>query len=159
MQGCYIAAMTYRFQLFSFDELSTPLLYAILALRSDVFVVEQNAVYTDIDGLDQQALHCCMFDGDTLAGYSRIFAPGIKFDEASMGRIVLAADYRGKGLGRELIRFSMNELRRVCGDVPVRIEAQQHLRVFYESLGFIVVSEPYDWGGIPHLKMVSRAVA
>jgi ElaA protein len=149
--------MPYRFTLFQFNALSTPLLYAILALREHVFVVEQNAVYTDIDGLDPQALHCCLFDGDTLAGYSRIFTPGIKFDDASVGRIVLAADYRGKGLGRDLIRFSMDELRRVCGDVPVRIEAQQHLRGFYESLGFIVVSEPYDWGGIPHLKMVKQA--
>ena len=151
--------MPYQFKLYRFDEMSAGLLYAILALRSQVFVVEQNAVYTDIDGLDQQALHCCLFDGETLAGYSRIFAAGIKFDEASVGRIVLAADFRGKGLGRELIRFSMDELKRIYGNASVRIEAQQHLRGFYESLGFVVVSEPYDWGGIPHLKMVTRAAA
>ena len=145
--------------LFAFSELPTPLLYDILRLRSDVFIVEQNAVYTDIDGLDEHALHLCIMDGDTLAGYARLFAPGIKFDEASVGRIVLAPLYRGQGMGKYLVQTGMDEIRRRHPHAAIRIEAQQHLRGFYESLGFTVVSAVYDWGGIPHVKMSTQAAA
>jgi ElaA protein len=146
--------MNRRYLISAFDELTVPLLYDILALRSEVFVVEQDAVYMDLDGLDAAALHICLFEDDMFIGYARILPPGCKFEEASVGRIVIAASHRGKGLGKELIQRSMMELANAYGPSPVRIEAQQHLQPFYESLGFTRVSDPYDWGGIPHVKML-----
>ncbi|NBV54508.1 MAG: GNAT family N-acetyltransferase [Proteobacteria bacterium] len=148
-----------EYKTYRFDQLNTSLLYAILALREKVFIVEQNAIYDDIDGLDKQALHICLMDGDTLAGYTRLIPPAVKFEEASIGRIVLAPEYRGGGRGRELVRRSMEEMLKHFGPVPIRIEAQVHLRGFYESLGFGVVSEAYDWGGIDHVKMVTVLAA
>jgi ElaA protein len=148
-----------EYQLYSFKELSNTLLYDILALRAEVFVVEQNSPYLDLDGMDEYAHHFCVFDNGTLVGYSRLFAPKVKFEEASVGRIVLSADHRGNGLGRELLQRSMNEVYRLYGNVPIRIEAQHHLHKFYESLGFVIVSDLYDWGGIPHVKMVTQVAA
>jgi ElaA protein len=149
--------MTY--QLYRFEELSNALLYDILALRAAVFIVEQNSPYLDLDGMDASALHHCLFEGEKLIGYSRLFAPAVKFEEASVGRIVLHSDHRGSGLGREFLQRSMDEVRRIFGKVPIRIEAQHHLHRFYESMGFVIVSDIYDWGGIPHVKMVTQAAA
>ena len=147
-----------NYQLYTFDQLTTKQLYAILALREKVFVVEQNAVYDDIDWLDQQCFHFCLWSGDTLAGYTRIVPPQVKFEEASVGRIVLAPEFRGNGRGRELVRKSMDIVAQHFG-APIRIEAQIHLQDFYQSLGFAPASEPYDWGGILHLKMVTQIAA
>lgn len=147
-----------KYQLFAFDQLTTQQLYDLLALRAEVFVVEQTSPYMDFDFLDQQALHLCLFDGDKLAGYARILKPGLKFKEASVGRVVLSGAYRGKGLGRELMQRGMDEAMNTYR-APLRIEAQQHLQPFYESLGFARVSDPYDWGGIPHVKMVCEKKA
>lgn len=143
------------YRLYPFNGITTRLLYDILQLREKVFVVEQDAVYTDIDGLDMAALHLCLFDGQTLAGYTRLLAPGVKFAEASIGRIVLEPACRGHGRGRELVRRSMDAVAEHFGPVPIRIEAQAHLRGFYASLGFAVVSEAYDWGGIAHVRMLA----
>lgn len=147
--------MTRTYSTLAFDGLSAALLYDIMALRAEVFVVEQASPYLDPDGHDQQALHICLTEGGALVGYSRLLAPGVKFAEPSVGRIVIRADARGGGLGRELVQYSLEELRRLYGSMPVRIEAQHHLRHFYGSLGFSVASDIYDWGGIPHVKMVS----
>lgn len=148
-----------EYRLYTFDDLDVPLLYAILALREKVFVVEQDAVYTDIDWLDQESLHICLFDDNILAGYTRLVPPGLKFEEASIGRIVLEPEYRGGGRGSELVRLSMEQIQQNFGAVPIRIEAQVHLQKFYEALGFGVASEPYDWGGIPHVKMLTVLAA
>ena len=145
--------------LYTFDELSKALLYDILRLRAEVFVVEQNSPYLDLDGLDVHALHHCLFDGEQLIGYARIFAPGVKFDEASVGRIVIAPDYRGTGLGKELVQDCIAEIQTRYAGTAIRIEAQHHLRGFYESLGFMIVSDIYDWGGIPHVKMCTQVAA
>jgi len=142
------------FKTYRFDELSTARLYDILALRAEVFIVEQTSPYLDLDGLDQKALHFCMTENETLIGYARIFAPGIKFAEASIGRIVIAPNYRGQALGREIVQRSINEVQNRFGSISIRIEAQYHLRDFYGSLGFAIDSEIYDWGGIEHVKMV-----
>ncbi len=151
--------MPYHYHVYRFDELGTSLLYAILALRSEVFVVEQTSPYQDIDGMDEYALHHCVFNGETLIGYSRLFGPQVKFEEASVGRLVLDAQHRGHGLGRELLQRSIDEVRRHFAGAPIRIEAQHHLHKFYESLGFVIVSDIYDWGGIPHVKMVTQVAA
>lgn len=147
------AAPAIQYNFLEFDELPAALLYELLVLRSDVFVVEQDAVYLDPDGYDPQALHFCMRENGKLIGYARIFAPGIKFEEASIGRIVLARSHRGIGLGDELMRRGMAEIARRY-DAPVRIEAQQPLQKFYNQFGFVTVSEVYAWGNLPHVQMV-----
>jgi ElaA protein len=149
--------MNRQFHIFTFDQLNTMLLYDILALRAEVFVVEQESAYMDFDYLDQKAHHVCLMEESRLIGYARLLAPGLKFDEATVGRLVLAMDRRGSGLGRRMMEHCMAEIRRLFGDVPIRIEAQHHLHRFYESMGYAISSDIYDWGGIPHVKMVSKA--
>lgn len=139
----------------TFDALTSQQLYAILRLRSEVFVVEQNAVYLDPDGLDDRALHVCMLEGETLIGYARLLAPGMKFPEATMGRIVLAPTHRGTGLGRQLIIHCLTEIRNHYGPTPICIEALHSLEPLYQSLGFTLASEPYDWGGVTYVKMLA----
>lgn len=151
--------MTMQYRILTFDELSTGLLYDILALRADVFVVEQNSPYMDIDGLDALALHLCLFESKKLIGYARILPPGSKFEEASVGRIVVDRTQRGKGLGRKLLKRGMEETNAYFPGAAIRIEAQYHLRHFYQSFGFVVDSDIYDWGGIDHVKMVNKSTA
>lgn len=145
--------MTYRYQLYAFNELSNRLLYDMLALRSRIFVVEQNIVYLDLDGNDDKCLHLCLFDGDKLIGCARLVPPGLKFPEAAVGRLVLDADYRGKGLGGELMLYAVNETYKAFGDVPIIIEAQAQLQKFYESLGYEALTKPYMLEGLMHVKM------
>lgn len=147
----------YQYAVHPFKELSVNELYLILALRENVFAVEQNSVYTDLDFLDQKCRHLCMWDGQTLAGYARIVPPGVKFEDASIGRIVLDMAHRGKGNGKRLMQESINYARKHYPDANIRIEAQEYLEKFYRQFGFEKVSEPYDWGGIAHIKMLACA--
>lgn len=138
-----------------FDELSTSDLYRILQLRSAVFVVEQNCVYQDIDGLDLSCLHLFQSDekGNVVA-YARIIPPGRLYEEVSIGRVVNDTQSRGKGLGRELMIRSMEICRQYYPNVPIKIMAQSYLMKFYQSLGFQVVSEEFLEDGIPHHYML-----
>lgn len=134
-----------------FDELSVHELYAILALRGRVFVVEQNCPYLDPDGCDQASRHVWASDeAGAIHAYLRIVPSGIKFGEVSIGRVITAPEARGTGLGKELMRRGIA----ACGAGPIRIGAQAHLERFYGELGFVRASEPYDEDGIPHLEMV-----
>lgn len=135
----------------AFSELSAIDLYAILALRERVFVVEQKCAYQDADGLDPQARHVWAED-DTGAihGYLRIVPAGVKFAEVSIGRVVTAPEARGTGLGRTLMKHGLA----IAGPVPVRIGAQAHLEAFYAGLGFVRTSDVYDEDGIPHIDML-----
>ncbi|MBL9014959.1 MAG: GNAT family N-acetyltransferase [Myxococcales bacterium] len=134
-----------------FDELSVHELYAILALRGRVFVVEQNCPYLDPDGYDQASRHVWASDeAGAIHAYLRIVPAGIKFGEVSIGRVITAPEARGTGLGKELMRRGIA----ACGAGPIRIGAQAHLERFYGELGFVRASEPYDEDGIPHLEMV-----
>ena len=137
-----------------FGELSTAELYELLRLRSEVFVVEQNCAYLDMDNADQQALHVMGFAEGGLAAYTRLFAPGIKFDMASIGRVVTAPFARNKGIGRILMQFSISTLETQWGKIPVKIGAQLYLQQFYESLGFVKSSEMYLEDQIPHIEMI-----
>ena len=139
----------------SFNTLTTHLLHDILRLRCDVFIVEQSAAYADIDGLDLQALHLCMFKNETLIGYVRILRPGINFPEATMGRIVLHPLYRGNNLGRLLVTHAITEIRNNYAEASICIEAREDLQPFYKTLGFSAISVPYDWAGITYVKMLS----
>ncbi|MBV8255227.1 MAG: GNAT family N-acetyltransferase [Chitinophaga sp.] len=144
-----------RWDLKKFSELTTTELYALLHLRSEVFVVEQKCPYLDMDFSDQKALHLMGYDTrNRLAAYTRLFDKGIKFAEASIGRVVTAPFARGKGAGRELMEESLRQLYQQYGEQPVRIGAQQYLEKFYGSLGFKTVSDTYLEDGIPHVEML-----
>jgi ElaA protein len=138
----------------SFAELTAGELYAIIALREQVFVVEQRCAYLDADGHDTHARHVWAARGGVPLAYLRVLPPGAKFAEASIGRVVVAPSARGTGLGRELMRRGIA----IC-DGPIRIGAQAHLERFYRELGFETVSGPYDEDGIPHIEMLRRAAS
>ena len=145
--------MPYRFTLATFEQLSNAALYAILKLRSEIFVVEQNIVYLDPDGYDQKSLHLCLMDGETLAGYARLLPPGLKFDDAAIGRFVVHKDYRNQKLGTRIFTRAMEEIERLYGDAAITIEGQEYLEKYYQSLGFVSISAPYMLEGIMHVKL------
>jgi ElaA protein len=136
----------------SFAELTVGELYAIVALRERVFVVEQRCAYLDADGHDAAARHLWAARAGEPVAYLRVLPPGAKFAEASIGRVVVDASARGTGLGRELMRRGIA----MCAG-PIRIGAQAHLARFYDELGFETVSPPYDEDGISHVEMLRRA--
>lgn len=137
----------------TFDELSTQELYQILRLRSEVFVVEQNCVYQDIDNKDQKALHLFgIVEGEIIA-YSRLFKPGDYFEFSSIGRVVVAEKHRDKNFGHELIDQSILEINRRFNVQNITISAQLYLKKFYESHGFKATSAIYLEDDIPHIEM------
>ena len=140
---------------YPFDDLDVHLLYAIMALRQRVFVVEQTCWYLDADGRDQQAIHVVgSRDGQPVA-YTRVLPRGVGYpDYASIGRVVTAADVRGSGVGRPLMRESIRVLFERFGRQAIKISAQAHLQGFYRSLGFEGVGEAYDEDGISHRAMI-----
>jgi ElaA protein len=133
-----------------FEHLATTTLYAILALRSRVFVAEQTCAYVDVDGRDLAAHHLWAEDGGEVVAYLRLLPPGTRYAELAIGRVVVDARHRAGGLGRELVRRGL----RIAGAAPVRIGAQVYLERFYRELGFQRVSDAYDEDGIPHVEML-----
>ena len=137
----------------SFTELTTSELYQILQLRSEVFVVEQDCVYQDIDYKDQKALHVLGFKNDKLIAYTRIFKPGDYFKNASIGRVVVAQKERAYGYGHELIKASIQAVQKNYTTLEITISAQTYLKKFYQIHGFVKVGEEYLEDGIPHIEM------
>ncbi len=138
-----------------FAGLSGDELYAILAARVAVFVVEQDCPYPELDGLDQSAHHLWATDSaGRVAAYARITAPGTRFAEPSIGRVLTAMEHRGTGLGRDLMERAIDLAERLYPGAELRISAQQHLDRFYASLGFGFVRGPYPEDGIPHVEML-----
>ena len=136
-------------------ELTLAELYALLQLRSEVFVVEQACAFQDIDGQDQAAHHLLGYaDSGELAAYARLFDAGISYPEASIGRVVVSPRFRRAGLGRELLCQSLAAVETLFGAQPIQIGAQQYLLDFYESFGFRPHGEGYLEDGIPHLHML-----
>ena len=138
----------------SFQELNTKELYELLQLRSEVFVVEQDCVYQDVDGKDEKALHVLGFHNDTIAAYSRIFKPGDYFDAASIGRVVISPKLRGQKTGYKLMKVSMNAIKENFKTDTIEISAQVYLKSFYNNLGFIEKGASYLEDGISHIAMV-----
>lgn len=138
-----------------FQSMSAEELYEILKLRQDIFIIEQDCIYDDIDGLDKQSNHLLLKKNDDLVAYSRIVPAEVKYDEPSVGRIVVNIKFRGQGFGKQIIRESLKWVIKE-GAESVRIEAQAHLTKFYESLGFTTAGEIYDLDGIPHVQMTQR---
>ncbi len=150
-----------QWQWLPFDALSREQLYALLRLRSEVFVVEQNCVFQDMDGLDNQAMHLLgtrlVAGAPELIAYVRCFPKGVTFDEASIGRVVTRQSARGGGLGHVLMDEAIKALEAQWGAQAIRIGAQAHLKDFYGRHGFVDVGKPYVEDGIPHLEMVRPA--
>ncbi|AUC85760.1 GNAT family N-acetyltransferase [Polaribacter sp. ALD11] len=137
----------------SFNELTINELYNILQLRSEVFVVEQDCVYQDIDFKDQKSLHVFGTKNNAIVAYTRIFKPGDYFENASIGRVVVATSERKYGFGHDLIKASIKAIKIHFKVDEITISAQKYLNKFYESHQFIQVSEEYLEDGIPHIKM------
>ncbi|HSQ47286.1 MAG TPA: GNAT family N-acetyltransferase [Lutibacter sp.] len=140
----------------SFSELSTKELYDILQLRAEVFVVEQNCVYQDIDGKDEKALHVIGFKNDKIVAYCRIFKPGDYFEKASIGRVVVAKNERKFGYGHIIFQHSMDAVETYIKETSIKISAQLYLKKFYESHGFVQVGEGYLEDDIPHIAMIKN---
>jgi ElaA protein len=145
--------MNLIFQIKRFNELSLSELYDLLQLRSEVFVVEQNCVYQDIDGKDQKALHLIGTFGDEIVAYVRIFKPGDYFEEASIGRVVVKQTYRDKKWGQDLMHEAIRATKSELKETNITISAQLYLKKFYENLGFKQTSETYLEDDIPHIQM------
>ena len=145
--------MSLEWKTFSFAEFSQEELYAVLRLRQEVFVVEQNSAYLDLDGLDQQATHMFCRDGRTLVAYQRCLPPGVKYPQSSLGRVIVSGQMRGQQLGRELAQRGIDFNLLHWPDSDICINAQAHLQGFYGSLGFTAEGDEYLEDGIPHRKM------
>jgi ElaA protein len=137
----------------NFNELTIHELYEILQLRSEVFVVEQDCVYQDLDGKDTKALHVFAQKNNRIVAYTRIFKPGEYFDFASIGRVVVAMNERKFGYGHDLIKASLSAIKTYFNVEEITISAQVYLQKFYESHGFKKVGDGYLEDGIPHIRM------
>lgn len=144
-------------RLMSFEDLRVGELYEVLRLRSEVFVVEQQCLYQDIDGADRVAMHLLGVQGEELKAYARCFAAGVKFPEASFGRVLTRQSARGTGLGHVLMEQAVAAIYQVWGPQAIRIGAQAHLAGFYAQHGFEDAGKPYMEDGIPHLEMLRQA--
>lgn len=140
----------------SFEEFTVPELYAIIKARVDVFVVEQNCPYPDLDGYDQQALHLWAEEDGNVLAYCRIFGRGIKYDETSIGRVLTTAQARGKNLGKQLINYAVQAIENRFHTPEIRISAQDYLLKFYSGFGFEDTGKKYLEDDIPHTEMIRK---
>lgn len=146
--------MAIQWKIKSFDDLTVHELYDLLRLRSEIFVVEQNCVYLDLDGKDKVALHLFgEFEGKIVAN-ARLFKAGITFENASIGRVTVDANYRDRKWGHDLMCEAIAGIKYHFGESQITIGAQLYLKKFYESHGFIQTSEMYLEDDIPHIEMI-----
>ena len=138
----------------NFNELSLEELYQILQLRSEVFVVEQDCVYQDIDGKDSDALHVIGIKDGNIIAYTRCFDKGFYFDEAAIGRVVVKESERKNAYGHLILKASVEAIKERFKTDNIKLSAQQYLTNFYESHGFMQIGEGYLEDGIPHIAMV-----
>jgi ElaA protein len=147
-----------EWQCSSFAELTPAQLYELLARRQQVFILEQTCLYPDMDGLDLEAHHLLGWRIENgkreLAAYLRILAPGAKYTEMSIGRVLTTPAARGSGAGRELLARGIEYAEHLHPGHRIKIGAQAYLERFYQSFGFRTISEPYDEDGIMHIDML-----
>jgi len=139
-----------------FKELTKQELYSILQLRSEVFVVEQDCVYQDIDGKDQNALHVLGLKNETLVAYTRVFKAGDYFKHSSLGRVVVSKDERQHKYGYEIMNTSIKAIKNVFNETTIILSAQVYLKKFYNNLEFYEVGKEYLEDGIPHIEMIKE---
>jgi ElaA protein len=135
----------------TFGELSNAELYELLRIRSEVFVVEQDCVYQDLDNDDQASMHLWLTEGDRVVALCRVCPAGTHMDEISVGRVITTV--RGKGYGKRIMLAGMDAAIEHFGAKRIDIEAQEYAKGFYEQVGFRQSSEPFILDGIPHIKM------
>ncbi len=143
----------------TFDQLSVDELFEILKVRQQVFIIELQCIYPDIDEIDRQATHLFLRseENKSVSVYLRILAPGLKGEEASLGRVLTGKTSRGKGLGRRAMIEAIGIVESAYLDKAIKISAQTYLERFYQDLGFATVSEPYDDDGIMHIDMIRQS--
>jgi len=138
----------------TFKELTKQELYDLLRLRSEVFVVEQNCVYQDIDGKDQKALHVLGFKNKTLVAYTRLLKSGDYFKQASISRVVVSKNERQNSYGYDIMKASVDAVKKYYNESIIKVSAQTYLTTFYNNLGFRETGREYLEDGIPHIKMI-----
>ncbi|MEC5165251.1 ElaA protein [Flavobacterium sp. PL11] len=148
--------MAIHWKIKSFDSLTVYELYDILQLRSEIFVVEQNCVYLDLDGKDKVALHLIGEFENKIVAHARLFKAGISFKNASIGRVTVAADYRERKWGHDLMQQAIAGIQDNFGEYKITIGAQLYLKKFYQSHGFTQTSEMYLEDDIPHIEMIKE---
>ncbi|RFU46863.1 GNAT family N-acetyltransferase [Paraburkholderia sp. DHOC27] len=157
LQSDTTSSTTFEWRWKAFDDLTSAEVYAMLAARSEVFVVEQNCVYGDIDGLDTDAWHLFAFGSAAgkakLAGYLRVLLPDEGDTDIRIGRVLTTADFRGMGLGNKMLERALEHIARQWPDTPIRLHAQAHLQGFYGAFGFAPISDVHEEDGIPHVWM------
>ena len=140
----------------TFSELDTEDLYQILRLRSEVFVVEQDCVYQDIDNKDQNAIHLYFKENDEIVAYTRIFNAGHYYENPCIGRVVVSKKNRGKDLGKKIMIDSIEYIKQNIKAEKIELSAQKYLDKFYKDLGFYKIGEDYLEDGIPHQRMIKE---
>ena len=143
---------------YPFEQLSPDLLYAVLQLRSEVFVVEQNCAYQDMDDYDQAALHLTGQLENCLVCYTRLLPPCVKYDGIAIGRVITKLSVRGDGYGKRLMQESIRYCHQHWPTASITLSAQHYLEKFYSDLGFNTVSEIYMEDGIPHIEMLLDSI-
>ena len=138
----------------TFSELDTEDLYQILRLRSEVFVVEQDCVYQDIDNKDQNAIHLYYKENDQIVAYTRIFKAGDYYENPCIGRVLVSKKNRGNDLGKKIMIDSMEYIKQNIKGEKIELSAQKYLDKFYKDLGFYKIGEDYLEDGIPHQRMI-----
>ncbi|MEN9743900.1 MAG: hypothetical protein RLZZ65_1705 [Bacteroidota bacterium] len=144
------------FELQDFQDFSPQRLYAYLQLRSEVFVVEQNCVYQDLDGMDEFSKHVLVFENEQLIACARIVPAGVLYEVVSIGRVIVAESHRGKALGHQLIDFCIEQIELQLNPAQIVLSAQAHLQNFYAKHGFMAIGVGYLEDGIPHIKMMKE---
>jgi len=140
----------------TFSQLSTEELYEILKIRQEVFIVEQACYYLDADGYDERAVHIWAEKDGEIAAYCRIFDQGIKYPEASIGRVLTPPDFRKLGLGKTLVRFAIDAIQSRFRSERIKISAQDYLLKFYSEFGFRDTGNKYLEDDIPHTEMIKN---
>lgn len=140
----------------TFQELTTKELYDLIQLRLDVFCVEQNCVYQDLDGKDEKAIHVIGKKNHRIIAYTRVFKPGDYFKESSIGRVVVRKDERQHKYGYDIMKASIQAVKEYFNETTIKLSAQTYLRKFYNNLGFKEIGEEYLEDGIPHIAMVKH---
>lgn len=146
--------MNYKIKKFS--ELENSELYQILELRCEVFVVEQNCAYNDVDNKDQDAYHLLLEDNKKIIAGLRILKKGVSYDQISIGRVVVSKEHRGLGIAKEMMLKAIELIENDLGEKEIKISAQAYLIDFYKSIGFVEVSQVYLEDDIPHIDMLYK---
>ena len=141
---------------YTYQQLSKEKLYQIIRLRLEVFVLEQNCIYQDLDNKDQKAIHLVGEEEGKVIAYTRLFKKGDYFENASIGRVIVKKESRKKDYGKIIMQKSIEELKKEHNEENIEISAQKYLIKFYDDLGFKKSGEEYLEDNIPHIKMVLK---